>query len=84
MKNELNRRFRVVQKNCVGEIDGIRSWLLEKIEKSQGVKAELELKLDQFDKSENVDVKRTIRLNVTYRRKSLKACKKKKSKLRKT
>lgn len=57
MKNELNRRFRVVQKNCVGEIDGIRSWLLEKIEKSHGVKAELELKLDQFDKSENVDVK---------------------------
>ena len=39
MEDELNRRFRVVQKNCVGEIDGIRSWLLEKIERSQDVKA---------------------------------------------
>ena len=56
LEDELNRRFGAVQKNCVGEIDGIRSWLLEKIEKSQGVKAELELKLDEFDKSENVDV----------------------------
>ena len=56
LEDELNRRFGAVQKNCVGEIDGIRSCLLEKIEKSQGVKAELELKLDEFDKSENVDV----------------------------
>ena len=56
MEEELNRRFKEVQRNCAGEIDGIRSWLLEKIERSQGVKTELDLKLDEFEMSENVDV----------------------------